>query len=142
MRIADVLRHKGSAVHTALPSTPVAEVLATLAARNVGALVIVENRTVRGLVSERDVVRSISERGPGLLACQVWEIMTTTPVHCAPEDPVDHVMRLMTEHRFRHVPVLVDGRLAGLVSIGDMVAARIGELEQERAYLETYIAHG
>ncbi len=142
MRIADILRRKGAEVHTVHPSTSVADLLAMLAERNVGALVVVDGRTVRGIVSERDVVRRMSERGRTLLDCSTSEIMTTTVVGCRPDDSVDDVMRLMTERHFRHVPVLVDGRLAGVVSIGDMVYARIGELEQEREQLATYIAHG
>lgn len=142
MRIADILRRKGTEVHTVHPSTSVADLLAMLARRNVGALVVVEGQTVCGIVSERDVVRRMSERGRQLLDCSTAEIMTVTVVGCTPDDLVDHVMRMMTEHHFRHVPVVVEGRLAGIVSIGDMVSARIGELEQEREQLATYIAHG
>lgn len=142
MRIADILRRKGAEVHTVHPSMSVADLLAMLAERNVGALVVVDGRTVCGIVSERDVVRRMSERGRALLDCSTSEIMTTTVVSCRPDDSVDDVMRLMTAHHFRHVPVIVDGRLAGVVSIGDMVYARIGELEQEREQLATYIAHG
>ncbi|MGH3794736.1 MAG: CBS domain-containing protein [Pseudonocardiaceae bacterium] len=142
MRIVDVLRRKGTEVYTVHPSTSVTYLLTMLAAHNVGALVVVEERTVCGIVSERDVVRRMCERGRLLLDCSTAEIMTAAVVSCTPEDSVDDVMRLMTEHRFRHVPVLVNGRLAGVVSIGDMVSARIGELEQEREQLATYIAHG
>lgn len=142
MRIADILRRKGAEVHTVHPSTSVADLLAMLAERNVGALVVVDGRTVCGIVSERDVVRRMSERGRALLDCLTAEIMTATVVSCRPDDSVDDVMRLMTAHHFRHVPVIVDGSLAGVVSIGDMVYARIGELEQEREQLATYIAHG
>ncbi|MGH3913427.1 MAG: CBS domain-containing protein [Pseudonocardiaceae bacterium] len=142
MRIADVLRRKGTQVHTVHPSASVADLLGLLAARNVGALVVIEEQTVRGIVSERDVVRRMNERGRELLTCPTSEIMTTAVVSCTPEDSVDDVMRAMTEHHFRHLPVVVDGRLGGVVSIGDMVYARIGELEQEREQLTTYIAHG
>lgn len=142
MRIADILRRKGAEVHTVHPSTSVADLLAMLARRNVGALVVVEEQTVCGIVSERDVVRRMSERGRQLLDCLTSEIMTVTVVGCTPDDLVDDVMRMMTEHHFRHVPVVVEGRLVGIVSIGDMVSARIGELEQEREQLATYIAHG
>lgn len=142
MRIADILRRKGTDVHTVHPSTSVTDLLAMLARCNVGALVVVEEQTVRGIVSERDVVRRMNERGRQLLDCLTSEIMTATVVSCRPGDPVDDVMRMMTERRFRHVPVVVNGQLVGIVSIGDMVSARIGELEQEREQLATYIGHG
>lgn len=142
MRIADVLRRKGTVVHTVDPSTPVADLVSRLATCNVGALVVVDDQRVCGIVSERDVVRRMSALGRSLLDCSTAEIMTRRVVHCTPEDSVDDVMRLMTDHRFRHVPVLVHGDLAGVVSIGDMVYARISELELEREQLTTYIAHG
>lgn len=142
MRIAEVLRRKGARVYTVHPATSVADLLAVLAARNVGALVVMEGRAVCGIVSERDVVRRMSERGGALLDRPISEIMTTEVVGCTPEDSVDDAMRMMTEHHVRHLPVLVDGRLGGVVSIGDMVHTRIDELEQEREQLATYIAHG
>lgn len=141
MRIEQVLRYKGIAVATLRPNATVGELLAALATHGVGALVVSEDgRTVEGIVSERDVVRRLHEVGVGLLDHPVAEIMTVQVRTCAPEDPVVDVMRIMTNHRVRHVPVLVDGALAGLVSIGDLVRHRIDELETERQQLENYIS--
>lgn len=142
MRIADVLRTKGPMVHSVEGSMRVADLLAELAQQNIGAVIVCEGETVAGIVSERDIVRRMAERGAGLLDEQLGNIMTTSVVTCTPEDTVDGVMRLMTQRRFRHVPVLVDGRLGGIVSIGDLVSARMRELEQEREQLESYITSG
>jgi CBS domain-containing protein len=91
-------------------------------------------------VSERDVVRRIAERGAGLLEAPVSEIMTSVIVSCAPKDTVDSVGEAMTEHRVRHMPVLDDGALVGIVSIGDVVSIRIRQLEKDRGQLEQYIS--
>lgn len=142
MRIADVLRHKGSTVRTVQPDVTVSDLLGTLAEYNVGAVVVVEGDRVAGIVSERDVVRRLHERGAGVLDRPVAEIMTTEVATCGPQDTVDSLTVLMTERRIRHVPVLVDGRLAGLVSIGDVVKSRIDQLEQGQEQLEAYITQG
>lgn len=142
MRIADVLRHKGSTVRTVAPELPVSELLATLAEYNVGAVVVLDGDRVAGIVSERDVVRRLHDRGAALLDRPVAEIMTTDVVTCGPQDTVDSLTVLMTERRIRHVPVLADGRLAGLVSIGDVVKSRIDQLEQGQEQLEAYITQG
>ncbi|MGO1049841.1 CBS domain-containing protein [Crossiella sp. CA198] len=143
MRIADVLRTKGSTVATVEPGNTVTELLAALAEHNVGALVVVgPDGTVVGIVSERDVVRRLRERGAELLSGTVAEIMTAAVVTCTPQDTVDNLTVLMTERRIRHVPVLVDGRLAGIVSIGDVVKSRISQLEEDHEHLQAYIAQG
>lgn len=145
-RISDVLRGKGSGVCTITSDAPVSELLAVLAEHNIGAAVVVSgdgpDQRVIGIVSERDVVRGVHRRSSALLGTPVADIMSAEVVTCVPEDSVDNLMRTMTERRFRHVPVLVDGRLAGIVSIGDLVKARIGELEEERAHLHSYLAAG
>ncbi|HEV7825609.1 MAG TPA: CBS domain-containing protein [Actinomadura sp.] len=142
MRISDILRRKGDTVATVRPDASVSELLSRLATHNVGALVVSEDAvTVAGIVSERDVVRRLHVEGAGLLQHKVRDIMTADVATCAPAHAVDDLMRVMTERRIRHVPVLVDGRLAGLVSIGDIVKHRIGELEDETHQLESYI-HG
>jgi CBS domain-containing protein len=142
-RISDVLRGKGSEVATISPDAPVSELLALLAEHNIGAAVVVSaDGGVVGIVSERDVVRGVHRRSSALLGTPVSEIMSADVISCVPEDDVDNMMRTMTDRRFRHMPVLVDGRLAGIVSIGDMVKARIGELEDERAHLHSYLAAG
>lgn len=142
MRIADVLRTKGSAVATIDQNVPVSELLRALAEHNVGAIVVVGAGGVAGIVSERDVVRRLHERGADLLSSPVSEIMTTDVFTCSPSDTVDSLTVVMTERRFRHVPVISDGQLVGIVSIGDVVKSRIGQLEQSQDQLQAYIAQG
>lgn len=142
MRISDVLRQKGPAVATIAPSATVHELVGTLRAHNIGAMVVTEGEAVVGIVSERDIVRRLDERGAELLVAQVREIMTRDVVTCTPEDTVDSLAETMTERRIRHMPVLSDGRLTGIVSIGDVVKSRIRQLETDREQLESYIVHG
>ncbi len=141
MRIKDVLRHKGSAVVTVGPDATVHDLLAALSEHAVGALVVsTDGQQVDGIVSERDVVRRLHDDGADLLNQTVASIMTSDVHTCGPEDLIDDLMRAMTERRIRHIPVVVDGQLAGIVSIGDIVKFRIDELETERQQLENYIS--
>jgi CBS domain-containing protein len=142
MRIADVLRNKGAAVATVAPETTVAELLAGLAELNIGAMVVVGPDGLAGIVSERDVVRKLHERGASLLTQPVSEIMTKFVASCTPRDTVDHLSVLMTQKRVRHIPVLDEGKLAGIVSIGDVVKIRMEELEAEQRQLQDYITRG
>ncbi|MBU9765767.1 CBS domain-containing protein [Mycobacterium sp. TNTM28] len=143
MRIADVLKNKGAAVVTTSPEATVTELLAGLTELNIGAMVVLgPGGSVAGIVSERDVVRKLHERGSSLLAQPVSEIMTTVVATCTPRDSVDHLSALMTENRVRHIPVLDGGRLAGIVSIGDIVKTRMEELEAEQEQLQAYITQG
>jgi CBS domain-containing protein len=142
MRIADVLRNKGASVATITPETSVAGLLTELTVHNIGAMVVVSQDGLAGIVSERDVVRKLHELGGEILRRPVSEIMTTMVVTCSPDDSVDHLNALMTEHRVRHVPVVVDGRLAGIVSIGDVVKTRMQALETEQQQLQAYITQG
>jgi CBS domain-containing protein len=142
MRIADVLRNKGAAVATVAPDTTVAELLAGLAEFNIGAMVVVGPDGLAGIVSERDVVRKLHERGASLLTQPVSEIMTKFVATCTPRDTVDHLSVLMTQKRVRHIPVLDEGKLAGIVSIGDVVKIRMEELETEQRQLQDYITRG
>lgn len=142
MRIADVLRNKGSAVATISPDTTVSELLAGLANLNIGAMVVVDSESVVGIVSERDVVRRLNDEGAELLNQPVSLIMTAVSVTCTPQDAVDSLSGLMTENRVRHVPVIDNGRLAGIVSIGDVVKTRMDELNAEREQLHSYITRG
>ncbi len=140
MRIKDVLHTKGDMVVTVDPEATVRELLDLLADHNIGAVVVsADGTTVSGIVSERDVVRALV-RGVEILDSSVGEIMTEDVRTVVLEDTVDGLMRLMTEHRIRHVPVLVDGELHGIISIGDVVKSRIGELEFERDQLTSYVA--
>lgn len=141
MRISDVLRHKGDQVVLIRPDATVRELVALMAEHNIGATVVATDVSdVRGIVSERDVVRRLTE-GPDILEHAVESIMTTEIHSCEPHDSVDALMHLMTEQRIRHVPVVVDGSLAGIISIGDVVKSRIGELEFERDQLTSYVSH-
>ena len=142
MRIADVLRNKGAAVATVAPETTVSELLADLAKHNIGAMVVIGTGGLVGIVSERDVVRKLHERGAELLTRPVSEIMTTVVATCSPQDSVDGLSVVMTQNRVRHVPVLEQGRLAGIVSIGDVVKTRMEELESEQRQLQDYITRG
>ena len=142
MRISDLLRTKGATVATVDPATTVAGLIEALAEHNVGAMVVVDNEAVVGIVSERDVVRQLHAQGADLLNSRVSEIMTSDVVTCSPDFSVNSLAEMMTERRIRHMPVLVDGRLTGIVSIGDVVKSRISQLESDREQLESYIAQG
>jgi CBS domain-containing protein len=154
MRIADILRAKGSEVATVTESTTVTGLLAELAVHNIGAMVVIGPPSgpewgeragsggVVGIVSERDVVRYLHEQGPELMRRPVGQIMTAVAVTCRPDDPVDDLAALMTNNRVRHVPVLDGGRLVGIVSIGDVVKVRMEELQAERQQLLAYITGG
>ncbi|MEU8799878.1 CBS domain-containing protein [Spirillospora sp. NPDC048819] len=140
MRIRDILRRKGDTVATVRPDATVRQLLAVLAEHNIGAVVVSPDGTsIAGIASERDVVRSLHERGAALLDRPVSDIMTAEVRSCGPADMVEDLRRAMTEHRFRHVPVTEDGRLVGIVSIGDVVKSAIDELESEREHLVGYI---
>ncbi|MDT0262885.1 CBS domain-containing protein [Jatrophihabitans lederbergiae] len=142
MIIADILRSKGAAVLTIAPEASAAELAAVLAENRIGAVVVVEHDRPIGIVSERDVVRGLNSEGAGVLDASVADLMTTELFTCEPADSVDRISVAMTERRIRHVPVLDGGELAGIVSIGDVVAARIRDLETARGQLESYITQG
>jgi CBS domain-containing protein len=140
MRISQVLAAKQIRdVITIRPDATVRELLTVLAEHNVGALVVSsDGRHLEGIVSERDVVRALAER-EDLLASPVSSIMTHDVQTCEGDHPVDDLMKVMTEHRIRHVPVLSDGELVGVISIGDVVKNRLKELEFERDQLDSYV---
>lgn len=144
MKISDILRHKATAsgsaaVVTIAPGAPVTALLAELAEHKIGALVVVDGDTVVGIVSERDVVRRLNERGAAILEATVGEIMTSPVLSCTSRDSVDSVATTMTESRIRHMPVIGNGTLDGIVTIGDVVLSRTRQLEQDRRQLEQYI---
>jgi CBS domain-containing protein len=140
MRITDVLRRKGNSVITITPTHTVRELLSLLSQHRVGALVVSADGTrVDGIVSERDIVRRLHTDGDGVLDRPVASIMTIDVHTCTPDVTTDDLMEEMTRHRFRHVPILVEGRLAGIVSIGDVVKYRLEELQAERDHLTAYI---
>ncbi|MDT9593720.1 CBS domain-containing protein [Nocardioides zeae] len=144
MRIQDVMQ-AGDAVVTLTPDATVGELLALLARHRIGAVVVRTDATpVAGVVSERDVVRRLAETADpaGLLELTVGEVMTTTVQTCSPDDTTADLMGVMTRHRVRHVPVVAGDALAGIVSIGDVVKARIDELAFERDQLDAYVSGG
>jgi len=140
MRINDVLKAKaGHDVITIKPDATVRELLALLAEHNIGAVIVSGGGTaVDGIVSERDVVRKLNGND-AILDASVEEIMTAVVQTCEPGADVDEVMAQMTEHRIRHVPVIDEGELVGVVSIGDVVKSRILQLEFERDQLDSYV---
>lgn len=143
MQLSTIIGAKGGSVVTIHPDATVGELIGMLTAHNVGALVVsTDGRSITGIVSERDVVHTLSH-GADSLQQSVASIMTTT-VFCAPPDAhVDDLMQVMTEKRVRHIPVTdPDGVLLGIVSIGDVVKSRLGELEGERQALMEYITKG
>ncbi len=140
MRVRDVLTAKGSAVvFTISPDASVEELLDLLAEHNIGALLVsTDGKTMTGIVSERDVVRKLRglERPR---SATVGQIMTTDVQVCSPDDSFGSLMSSMTEHRVRHIPVLEDGEIVGVLSIGDAVKFRMDQLEFERDQLENYV---
>lgn len=142
MRIADILRSKGPAVATVTRTTTVAALLADLAVHDIGSMVVIDADGVVGIVSERDVVRRLHQYGSDLLRRPVADVMNALVVTCGPDDRVDDLAILMTNNRVRHVPVLDNGRLAGIVSIGDVVKSRMEEMMAEHQQLQAYITQG
>ncbi|MFG2044973.1 CBS domain-containing protein [Dactylosporangium sp. NPDC048998] len=141
MRISDLLRVKGGQVVTVTPDSDVRYLLTVLAEHRIGAVVVSRDGTsVGGIVSERDVVRALAKRGAAVLSEPVTAIHTAEVHTVEPDTHLEQVMRIMTEHRVRHVPVVVAGTLQGIVSIGDVVKNRIDELETERSALSNYIS--
>jgi len=140
MRISDVLQAKGPEVVTVSPDTTVRELVELLSDRNIGAvLVATSDSPVAGIVSERDVVRGLAG-GVEILDRPVSDIMTPDVETAGPEQSVHELAQLMTRRRIRHVPVVTDGQVRGIVSIGDVVKSRIDELEFERDQLESYVS--
>ena len=140
MRISEVLRVKGAQVVTVTADTTVRSLLTILAEHRIGAAVVSrDGSSVDGIVSERDIVRALALRGAAVMSEQVTAIYTAEVHTVTPETGLEEVARMMTERRIRHAPVTVDGALRGIVSIGDVVKSRIGELETERAALTDYI---
>ncbi len=140
MHISDVLRGKGRDVVTVPPDTTVRDLLDVLAEFQIGATVVsADGENVDGIVSERDIVRALAKRGAAVLSEDVSTIMTREVVVTHMDEHVDAIFGVMTQQRIRHLPVITDERLAGLVSIGDLVKARVKELETERDSLAEYI---
>jgi len=142
MNVAAILRQKGRAVTTAGPSATLLEIAAKLSAKRIGAIVVVDPQgEVAGIVSERDIIRALAAQGPESLTSSVEEVMTKQVVTCQETDTLDELMAMMTARRFRHLPVLTDGALVGIISIGDVVKHHVAEVEMEATAMRDYIAH-
>ncbi|NHB85531.1 CBS domain-containing protein [Tessaracoccus sp. HDW20] len=140
MRITDVINHKGSEVVTARPDEDVAHLVGLLSSRNIGAVVIVDDEgQVVGIAGERDIVRALHRFGTGTLTQPISAIMTGDVHTCGFDDDLAVIAAAMTELRVRHMPVLSDGRLAAIVSIGDLVKNRIDQLQVEQEHLVRYL---
>ena len=141
MAVAHILRQKGSDVITVSPADSVQKIVDTLTRHRIGAVVVVAaDGGIAGIVSERDVVRAIAGDGPGILGKTAADIMTVKVTTCDPADSEAGLMQMMTENRIRHLPVVSGGRLAGMVSIGDVVKLRMEAVEREAEEMKTYIA--
>ena len=141
MLISQILKQKGDMVFTASPSDSVAAVAALLQARRVGAMVVLDqDHDVAGIVSERDIVRIVAELGADGLSRPITECMTHDVVFADPSETVDQLLERMTDRRIRHLPVCLEGRLVGIVSIGDLVKSKIAETVAEAENLKAYIS--
>ena len=141
MTVAAMLSRKGREVVTTSATGSIAGAIDTLTRHRIGALVVVdEDDRIAGIISERDIVRAIATQGAQALSTPLASVMTRSVVTCAESDTVDEVMARMTRQRFRHLPVVENGRLTGIISIGDVVKARIEAVEREAEDMRAYIA--
>jgi len=141
MTVGKILATKGRNVTTVQPSDTVAQVSSILAEKKIGAVVVVgAGDSISGIVSERDIVRIIAAKGGDALTIPVSAIMTESVITCEDANTIDQVMGKMTDGRFRHMPVAQNGRLAGLISIGDVVKAKIAQIEADAEQMRSYIA--
>jgi CBS domain-containing protein len=141
MNVETILRNKGRDVTTIAPDASIGEAVALLRRIGIGALVVSrDNVGVDGILSERDIVHGLADRGPALLDLEVEQLMTRRVSTCRPSDSVGDLMSMMTERRIRHIPVLRDNGLAGIISIGDVVKQRLDEMEYETNSLRSFIA--
>ena len=140
MTVKEILSRKGSDVVTADPNATLSDAVQLLAARRIGAVVVTgADRRIVGILSERDIVRTLAEKGAQALDRPISEVMTRKVITCGVGETVPEIMERMTVGKFRHVPVVEQGRLAGIISIGDVVKSRVQQMEQESAALQEYI---
>ncbi len=143
MNIAQLLKAKGRAVTTARPDAKLLDIVTSLASKRIGAIVIVgENGELAGIISERDVIHALAKSSETVLEDSVSKHMTREVVTCQESTTIDEMMELMTQGRFRHVPVIEDGALIGIISIGDVVKNHIAEVEMEVTAMRGYFATG
>ncbi len=141
MKVSRILQNKGGDVATVTPETPILEVVAEMRSRGIGAMVVTDpDGGIAGILSERDIVQSLADHGEGLAQLSARDLMTSEVSVCDSNHDVNDVMRQMSGGRFRHVPVVEQGKVSGVISIGDVVRARIDELERETEALQHYIS--
>lgn len=141
MSVATILKGKTGSIITISETDSVKDAAALLAQKKIGAVIVTDCATgkVLGILSERDIVRGLSDKGPSILEETVSSLMTRTVVSCSPDDSVERIMQQMTEGRFRHMPVMSGERLVGVISIGDVVKSRLNQLEAETEAMRSYI---
>lgn len=140
MTVSRILQEKGGEIVTIPPHATLSDAVARLARHHIGAIVVVDDQmAVEGIISERDVVRLLGERGTEALSAPLESVMTRAVVTCSAEETIPTIMERMTRGRFRHVPVVDGDRLVGIISIGDVVKYRVEEMEREQAALRQYI---
>jgi CBS domain-containing protein len=143
MFVSDILSQKGGLVFTVTPGTSIAQLSQQLSTRRIGSVLVLDGEgSVAGIVSERDLVRAMASHGAKAMELEARQVMTRDVVTCDPDDSIDQVMQTMTSGRFRHLPVVRHGELLGLVSIGDVVKARLEETKHETEALKAYIVAG
>lgn len=139
MLVQHILADKGSAVHSCSPDDTLADVVDLLVGHNIGSLLVMRDGEMVGIITERDILRACAATHGPLTSLRVEDRMTRCPISSSPDDEISDVMCLMTERRIRHVPVVENGRLIGIISIGDTVKAQHDELCRENYYLKSYI---
>jgi CBS domain-containing protein len=143
MFVSDILAQKGGLVFTVTPGTSIAQLSQQLSTRRIGSVLVLDGEgSVAGIVSERDLVRALASHGAKAMELEARQVMTREVVTCDPDDSIDQVMQTMTSGRVRHLPVVRHGELLGLVSIGDVVKARLEETKHETEALKAYIVAG
>lgn len=143
MNVASILKAKGRAVTTVRPNAILLDVAKKLGPKKIGAVVVVgENGHVSGIISERDIIRAVSENGAAALSMEVADVMTRNVVACSETSELDELMEMMTKGRFRHLPVIEDDALVGIISIGDVVRHHVAEVEMEVSAMRNYLATG
>ena len=141
MAVAQILRQKGADVVTVSPSDSIQTIVGLLASHRIGAVVVLDGKgSIAGIVSERDIVRAMAADAARVMTRTAKDIMTAKVMTCEPNDSEAELMQLMTENRIRHLPVVSGGRLAGMISIGDVVKLRMEAIEREAEEMKTYIA--
>ncbi len=141
MKVSQILGDKSADVISIAQDNSIGEVVKLLSERRIGAIPVMKGEKLMGIISERDIVRGIAIRGGEVLEDSVGTLMTTSVITCTPNDTVEQLMIMMTERRIRHLPVLNEDKMVGMMSIGDLVKVRLQETEQEAEALKEYIAH-